>query len=247
MAETRQVEGFLASLEPRGETSALVRILTGDGFLMATAPRSMLSGKKSFPLGAMRGTLASFDVVRRRVDGPLSVISHRPLEKLFDCSSRLEDSLFVQLVEELVRECLEDCGGELFQPYARCFQLARDGHLYPGLCCLLTQGIKLLGIGPQTRRCGSCGSEGKLVSFSLERGGFLCRSCAGGKGLDRDTLLSWRYVFEADPESAEYAKLAPGFLSRACRECIAFIEDYFGVRIQTFPLFSSAAEQARNL
>lgn len=233
MLASAPIEGYLISVKGRGAASSLVQILTADGLFQTTCPRGM-GGRKSFPLAAVTGALCRFEGSRKSDSHPYSIESYSVLEPSPLTGKNLAANLAFMTAAELVVKVFDAC--PLLEGYRRFVSEVAQGQIWAGLLDLLVEGINLSGIRPSTRSCASCGRKEDLVAFDFASGGFLCRECCldpEAHVTGRKNLLSYRYIFETPLNERETPRLEHGFLRRAVQDSLAYLESYFGIRIET--------------
>lgn len=72
----------------------------------------------------------------------------------------------------------------------------RDGKDILSILLLLLGSIyKCLGLKMETEKCLSCGSEKKLISYSIKDGGFYCKNCSPFSQVDDLNLYILKFAF----------------------------------------------------
>lgn len=237
-----RVDGFVFSVQPRGERASLVSVLTRDGTCYLTLSGGM-GGGKATPIKSCIGAECAFDAVRASDSSPLfshgfSIVSPSPIRGgnlVVDCS--------FLLACELVEKVFKDGGERVFAGFSNLVAETEKGDIGVGLLNLAVEGIGALGIEPATRQCAECGAVRNLVSFDLELGGMICQACARGRLVfpGRDNLLSCRYLFETSLDQRETGRLKPLFKMEMFEALVRYLSDYFSVSILNFDLFRQVA------
>ncbi|MFV0382244.1 MAG: DNA repair protein RecO [Breznakia sp.] len=109
----------------------------------------------------------------------------------------------------------------------------------------LANCLQLVGIMPNVEGCVDCGRQDNLISISLAKGGFVCRSCFNPhyeKQYDRSILKFFR-LFNT-------AKLTQFSLLEAIRPCgfedvallLEFYLEYSGIKLQSLSFLKTVVE-----
>lgn len=245
MSQTVTADGFVAGIRKRGERGALCLLLLKEGSFWAVAPLGNKIGGKSTPIAASMGSECSFDMKKTHAEGPWSIVSFSVKKRYLDYSASLASASWIMLTDEIIEKLFPGETVCLYDNYLKALQLCSLSKYMAAMALFLAGCLDRAGVKPETRKCVDCLSEKNLITFSFERGGYLCTECASIEGLtseDRKTLLSFRYLLDRAPEQCEAEKLDPAFLKRFVVEAVSYLEDYFSVRFDTFKMFLSSCD-----
>lgn len=245
MGKLTTVQGYFIEALPRGENGNQALLLLPQGLCWAICARGLSGQKKSFPLPSLVGSLSSFDLrTTDRLPIP-ALVSYQAVTPFGDFAKNLETSLFFMSANEIVRKCFSEGPSNPFEGYRTVVEKLRLGVWSPNgaLLAFLAYAAKELGVQPEVNGCVACGATKPIVSFSLEKGGFLCANDSESLGIppvSRKALLSWKYLFQCPLAKMEPDKLGVGWGRTASKALADYLCDYFSVSLDNARIFFSA-------
>lgn len=236
--------GYVLSLSKRGEYGSLAKILTKDGMVVASASNGNRISGKNIPLGSLTGCLCQFDLARKDVNSPFMLRGVTVARKYVDFSENLDMSLFFLLAEELITKTIYDDKDDekcAFLVYERCLELLSDSKKpLPSFVLLLAKSFEFLGFMPEVGGCVNCSNTSDIITFSFEEGGFLCRNCArefGLCGLERKTLLTYKYLFSTPLEDSTPDRIDGSILRQVSDSMVLFLKEEYGTSLESYEMF----------
>lgn len=238
--ERKTSEALVLASSPYSEDSALITLAGKEG-LFSLLAHSIYKPSSPFKPLLIIGNVVKIDY-RVHSTGLNSASS---LEVVFDASSALSSyssSCFLQFLEEMSLALYRY--GDSY-PYEEAEEIisALIEKKDPLSLALLLLGVfyRSLGLKIETSSCVLCSRKDEIVSYSLEEGGFLCKSCAEIHNIEskpKEDLYVLKYAFAPLREEILSKVVPPASGRRVLRDLIQQLESYFDLPpLRSYSLF----------
>lgn len=242
--------GFVVSHAAKGESGAILTILSSMGLYKAISTSGNKITGKNIPVGSLVGCLCDFDLAQKDENAPYMLRGVTIRKKYVDYSSNLLTSLYFMTTSETIAKLMfddKDDEKSLYVVYRNCLEkLEESDNVLAVLSIFLSNSFEFLGFMPQTDGCVNCGKTSQIVSFSFEEGGFVCMSCAneiGLHGLERKLLLTYKYLFTTPIEDSTPWKIDSYILLSAVDSMVMFLKDDYGTRLESYKILKEELQR----
>jgi DNA repair protein RecO (recombination protein O) len=235
--------GIVVSHSQYSNESAIIMIATDDGILSFIAPNIYKAKSQLKPLLL---TFAIVEVEYKLLGEDKKVISY--VKTIFDPSTLYSDytySLFLMLADEITNSQFK-FGDKYPIDEVKKILNALNSNKDPLSLMLLFVGtvMRSMGLKIKTDGCINCDNKSKIVTYSLQDGGFICSNCIEEFNLlpkSSNTLYCLKYSFMDINEKTINTKVPQFDGTVVLVDLLNYLANYFDYKaFKSLPLFIDA-------
>lgn len=209
------------------DSDSLVNVLCPDGLVCLRA-RGVKKINSKNASSVMNYAYSEFEVSRSNKSGYLTLNEG----KLINYPSFISENLEYISVINFVSEGIEmvDDKKDGFVCFVDCIDAMKSKYnsLYV-LVAFLNYFLQKQGCMLNSDECIECSSKEKIVKFSFEQGGFLCKNCWSLECDDKEYLRSMRLLSKINYKNIEKVEVDDIYAYKYIKEVISMIESKIGV------------------
>lgn len=198
-----EVEGFILSETPYGETSKIINVLTKDKGLIGVMCKGAKSMKSKLRACTQVFTYGFFNLYYK--EDKLSTLSSvdiiNPLKNIRSDLTKISYSTYIsELTSQVMKECPT---ANIFENFINTILKIEDG-LDPIILTniLELKYLPLLGVGLNLDGCIKCGNTTNIVTIDASYGGLICKDCyTNEKIVDKKIIQLIRMYYYVDIKS----------------------------------------------
>lgn len=223
------IRGIVIKNTPYGENDGIINCLTEEGIITFKA-RGILKPTSKNASSCLLYAYSEFTLESKN--------NHRYLSKakLIDTHYRLYDSLDYMCCIGIVSESIltfldENTSKIIFNSFKKMLEgLNSNFNIFTLTAICLAKVINESGYGLEVNRCIICEEKTKIVSFSFNEGGYICKRCLSkNHNIEKpEYLKSLRYVFNVDIDNYYHYILNDEISKRLIHEFILYLQIQFG-------------------
>ena len=172
-----EVEGFILSETPYGETSKIINVLTKEKGLIGIMAKGAKSMKSALRASTQVFNYGVFSIYFK--DGKLSTLANvdiiNPLKSI---RSDLTKISYLTYISELTSQVIKQTNEDVFDMFIN-IVLKMEDNLDPVILTniLELKYLPLLGVGLNLDSCIKCGNKTNIVTIDASYGGLICKDC----------------------------------------------------------------------
>ena len=216
-----EVEGFILSETPYGETSKIINVLTKEKGLIGIMAKGAKSMKSALRASTQVFTYGVFSIYFK--DGKLSTLANvdiiNPLKSI---RSDLTKISYLTYISELTSQVIKQTNEDVFDMFIN-IVLKMEDNLDPVILTniLELKYLPLLGVGLNLDSCIKCGDKTNIVTIDASYGGLICKDCFQNELIvDKKVIQLIRMYYYVDIKSIssinvkeEYKQIINKFIS----------------------------------
>ena len=216
-----EVEGFILSETPYGETSKIINVLTKEKGLIGIMAKGAKSMKSALRASTQVFTYGVFSIYFK--DGKLSTLANvdiiNPLKSI---RSDLTKISYLTYISELTSQVIKQTNEDVFDMFIN-IVLKMEDNLDPVILTniLELKYLPLLGVGLNLDSCIKCGDKTNIVTIDATYGGLICKDCFQNELIvDKKVIQLIRMYYYVDIKSIssinvkeEYKQIINKFIS----------------------------------
>lgn len=177
----REVEGFVISETPFGETSKIINLLTKEGLkgVLCKGAKSLKSSNRSITTKFSYGKYIIYD----KKDKTSILKEGTIIDDFYHIKTDIILIGYMTYMSELVHQVAKQNISEVVYDIFISSLKKIDEGMNPMIICNIFE-IKMLdylGVGINLECCNSCGSNKNIVTISADLGGYICKCCYKGE------------------------------------------------------------------
>jgi len=177
----KEVEGFVISETPFGETSKIINLLTKDGLkgVLCKGAKSLKNPNRSITTKFSYGKYIIYD----KKDKTSILKEGTIIEDFYHIKTDIILIGYMTYMSELVHQVAKQNISEVVYDIFISSLKKLDEGMNPMIICNIFE-IKMLdylGVGINLECCNSCGSNKNIVTISADLGGYICTDCYKGE------------------------------------------------------------------
>jgi len=177
----KEVEGFVISETPFGETSKIINLLTKDGLkgVLCKGAKSLKNPNRSITTKFSYGKYIIYD----KKDKTSILKEGTIIDDFYHIKTDIILIGYMTYMSELVHQVAKQNISEVVYDIFISSLKKLDEGMNPMIICNIFE-IKMLdylGVGINLECCNSCGSNKNIVTISADLGGYICTDCYKGE------------------------------------------------------------------
>lgn len=229
------VEGFILSVTPFGETSKIINIYTKEYGIVGVMCKGAMGIKSKLRSVTQKFTFGKFNIYYKKdkLSTLVSVDIINPLKKI------KEDILlisYVSYLSDLVHQVLKQTNDKvIYDDFINAILKIETG-LNPVVITNILE-VKLLdylGVGLNLTSCIVCGSKKEIVTLSSEKGGLICKNCYTQERIvpiSNVKILNMYYL--VDIKSVSKLSIKEDVINEINRFLTSYYDDYTGLYLKS--------------
>lgn len=150
---------------------------------------------------------------------------------------RLKDLALVMLLADIINSTMQDEEKIVVYKYilSSLEDIYRNTNINENTLYLIFKILDVSGFAFDVKGCTNCGSKNNIVTFSFDKGGFICANCYDKSEriiVEAKSLLKLRALILAESNTFDFDPFTEEEFVSILKECLAFIEDNFGIKIK---------------
>lgn len=219
--------GYVLNSIDYKDNDSLVNVLCEDGLICLRA-RGVKKINSKNASSVMNYSYSEFEVNRSSKSGYLTLNEGKLINYPSFISDNLEYISVINFVSEGI-ELIED-KKDSFVCFVDCLDSMKKK--MPSeyiLIAFLNYFLDKQGCKLNSDECVCCASKDKIIKFSFENGGFLCKRCCNAVGDDIDYLKNMRILSKINYDNLDKVCIDLMFAYKYIKEVISLIETKVGI------------------
>lgn len=219
--------GYVLNSIDYKENDSLLSVLCEDGVICLRA-RGVKKVNSKNASSVMNYAYSEFEVNKSNKNGYLTLNEGKLINYPSFISSNLEYISIINFISEGI-ELVNDKSDsfECFVNTLDSMKNSSDGGLI--LISFLNYFLKKHGISLNADECVNCGSKDKIIKFSFENGGYLCKKCCNLVSDDIGYLKNMRILSKTNYNNMDKVNIDYMYLYKYIKEVISLIENKCGI------------------
>ena len=221
----KEVEGFILSEVPYGDTSKIVNIFTSEGIIgcMAKGAKSL---KSNLRINTIKFTYGKFLIDIKK--DKLSILKEASsIDELVNIKKDLLLISYLSYIVELTNQVVKQCDEfeNLYNLFINVI-LKLNNNLNPKVLTNIYElkVLDYLGVGINFNSCSKCGSTKNIITIDGDVGGYICKDCYTNEFIYCDkTIKMLRMYYLIDVSSISELKIS----DRVINNIDNFINTYY--------------------
>ncbi len=243
MIEIKEVEGFIISQVPSGDTSLIINIFTKDGVIGAIAKgaKTLKSDLRSVTL---KFTYGNF-LLNYKKD-KLSYLKEAKVNELINIRKDLTKISYLSYLVELTNQVLKqtDETESLYKIFIETVLKIEEG-LNPKVLTNIFElkVLDYLGVGINFNCCAKCGSKKNIITIDGDVGGYICRDCYTNEIIyDEKTIKLLRMYYLIDISTISDLKINESIINNIDRFINIYYDRYTGLYLKSKKFLNNIKE-----
>ena len=219
-----EVEGFILSETPYGETSKIINVLTKEKGLIGIMAKGAKSMKSALRASTQVFTYGVFSIYFK--DGKLSTLANVDIiNPLKNIRSDLTKISYLTYISELTSQVIKQTNEDVFDMFIN-IVLKMEDNLDPVILTniLELKYLPLLGVGLNLDSCIKCGNKTNIVTIDASYGGLICKDCFQNELIvDKKVIQLIRMYYYVDIKSISSINVKQEYKQTINK----FISDYY--------------------
>ena len=173
-----EVEGFILTEIPYGETSKIINVLTREYGIIGIMCKGAKSLKSKNRVSTMKLTYAKFNIYFKN-DKLSTLVSADIIDPLKNIKGDIILTSFLSYLSELTHQVVKDNNNsKIYDDFIECVLKIEKG-LDPLVLTniLEIKYLEFLGVLFNLDECIMCGSKNNIATIDSDKGGFVCLNC----------------------------------------------------------------------
>ena len=221
----KEVEGFIISEVPYGDTSKIINIFTSDGIIGCIA-KGAKSLKSNLRINTIKFTYGKFLIDIKK--DKLSILKEASsINELINIKNDLMLISYLSYIVELTNQVIKQCDDfeTLYMLFINII-LKLNNKLNPKVLTNIYElkVLDYLGVGINFNCCSKCGSMKNIITIDGDIGGYVCKDCYTNEFIyDDKTIKMLRMYYLIDVSSISELKIS----DRVINNIDYFINTYY--------------------
>lgn len=228
-------EGIILKTNKYQENSKIAYIITKEGLVTALIRSSLEYKSKNFAY-SQELTKIMFDISISKKKSFDILTTGKSINSYLNIKKDYNNLLCVTKIMDLTYKSINHVTNynnlyQLFDYTLNNINEYDEYHFYPLIFKLKL--LYLLGIGPNFHECSECGSK-NVVSFSVEKGGMVCKKCSDYKAYNNEyiQIMKILYLAKLDKLTNELIKELPIESFQIIEEIVNhYYENYLSIKV----------------
>ena len=229
----KEIEGIIIKEIPHGETSKIIDVYTKDG-LIGIMCKGAKTIKSPFRATTLKFTYAKFNIYYK--ENKLSLLkSVDVINPLNNIKNDIILLSYLNYLTELTMQVVKQTTENIYDLYISTI-LKMEDNLDPLILSniLELKYLDYLGISLNLDTCVICGSNKKIVTINLDKGGFICANCYQNEQLvDPKTIELMRMYYYVDINSITTIKISPKLRDEINTILNNYYDEYTGLYLKS--------------
>lgn len=216
-----EVEGFIMSETPYGETSKIINVLTKEKGLIGIMCKGAKSMKSPLRASTQVFTYGVFSI-NYKEEKLSTLVNVDVINPLKNIRSDLTKISYLTYISELTNQVIKQTSQSIFEMFIS-IVLKMEDNLDPVILTniLELKYLPLLGVGLNLDSCIKCGNQTNIVTIDASFGGLICKDCYQNEIIvDKKVIQLLRMYYYVDIKSIssinvkeEYKQVINKFIS----------------------------------
>ena len=219
-----EVEGFILSETPYGETSKIINVLTKEKGLIGIMAKGAKSMKSALRASTQVFTYGVFSIYFK--ENKLSTLTNVDIiNPLKNIRSDLTKISYLTYISELTSQVIKQTNEDVFDMFIN-IVLKMEDNLDPVILTniLELKYLPLLGVGLNLDSCIKCGNKTNIVTIDASFGGLICKDCYQNEIIvDKKVIQLLRMYYYVDIKSISSINVKEEYKQTINK----FISDYY--------------------
>ncbi len=219
-----EVEGFILSETPYGETSKIINVLTKEKGLIGIMAKGAKSMKSALRASTQVFTYGVFSIYFK--ENKLSTLTNVDIiNPLKNIRSDLTKISYLTYISELTSQVIKQTNEDIFEMFIS-IVLKIEDNLDPVILTniLELKYLPLLGVGLNLDSCIKCGNKTNIVTIDASFGGLICKDCYQNEIIvDKKVIQLLRMYYYVDIKSISSINVKEEYKQTINK----FISDYY--------------------
>lgn len=219
--------GYVLNCIDYKDNDSIVSVLCSDGLISLRA-RGVKKINSKNASSVMNYAYSEFEVNRSPKSGYLTLNEGKLINYPSFISSNLEYISAINFVSEGIEQ-LED-KKDSFSYFVDCMDAMKNGCKSEYiLIAFLNYFMEKQGCKINSNECVCCSSQDRIIKFSFENGGFLCRRCSNAIADDTEYLKNMRMLTRVSYSNIDKVDINLNYAYKYIKETISMIETKSGI------------------
>lgn len=231
-----EVEGFILSEVPYGDTSKIVNIFTNDGVIGCIA-KGAKSLKSNLRVNTSKFTYGKF-LIDKKDNNKLSLLKEAvSINELVNIKNDLllisYLSYIVELTNQVIKQTYEF--DNLYNLFINVI-LKMNNKLNPKVLTNIYElkVLDYLGVGINFNSCSKCGNKKDILTIDGDIGGYVCKNCFTNEFIyDDKTIKMLRMYYLIDVSSISELKISDTVINNIDRFINIYYDRYTGLYLKS--------------
>ncbi|MBQ3021021.1 MAG: DNA repair protein RecO [Bacilli bacterium] len=237
-----EVEGFILSEVPYGDTSKIVNIFTNDGVIGCIA-KGAKSLKSNLRVNTSKFTYGKF-LIDKKDNNKLSLLKEAvSINELVNIKNDLllisYLSYIVELTNQVIKQTYEF--DNLYNLFINVI-LKMNNKLNPKVLTNIYElkVLDYLGVGINFNSCSKCGNKKDILTIDGDIGGYVCKNCFTNEFIyDDKTIKMLRMYYLIDVSSISELKISDTVINNIDRFINIYYDRYTGLYLSSKKFLNS--------
>lgn len=230
-----EVEGFILSVTPYGETSKIINVYTKEYGIIGIMCKGAMGVKSKLRSVTQKFTYGKFNIYYKK-DKLSTLVSVDIINPLKNILSDIILISYVSYISELVSQVLKQTNEKvIYEDFINALLKIEEG-LNPIVMTNILE-VKLLdylGVGLNLTSCIVCGNKKEIVTLSSEKGGLICKNCYTNERIVPISLVKvLNMYYLVDIKSISKLSLKENVISEINRFLTIYYDDYTGLYLKS--------------
>lgn len=227
----KEVEGFILSEVPYGDTSKIINIFTSDGIIGCIA-KGAKSLKSNLRINTIKFTYGKFliDIKNNKLSNLREASS---INELINIKSDLLLISYLSYIVELTNQVVKqtDDYETLYNLFINIILKLNDKHNPKVLTNIYElKVLDYLGVGINFNSCSKCGSTKNIITIDGDIGGYICKNCYTNEFIyDDKTIKMLRLYYLIDVSTISELKISDKVINNIDHFINTYYDRYTGL------------------
>ena len=231
----KEVEGFISTETPYGESSKIINVLTKEYGIIGIIAKGASSLKSKNRVATLKLTYAKFNIYYKenKLSTLVSADVINPLKKIrSDITLIGYLSYLTELTEQVIKQNNDSL---LFDDFINSILKIEDG-LDPLVITniLEIKYLEKLGVLFNLDECVVCGSKNNIVTITADKGGFICLTCLSNEVIvDKKVIKMLRMYYYVNIKSITNIKVEDNIKNTINKFLDMYYDRYTGLYLNS--------------
>lgn len=231
----QEVEGFILSETPFGETSKIINVFTKDYGVIGVMCKGAMGIKSKLRSATGKLTYGIFNIYYKK-DKLSTLVSVDVINPLKNIKSDILLISYVSYISELVSQILKQANDiKIYDDFINSILKIEEG-LNPIVITniLEVKMLDYLGVGLNLTSCIMCGNKKEIVTLSSEKGGLICKNCYQSERIVPISIVKvLNMYYLVDIKSISKLSLKEDVINEINRFLTIYYDDYTGLYLKS--------------